>query len=79
MNLSIESQTLTNTSEFKESLEVRNDTKSESLSKVQGQESLIYEIYITILHWFSKYRGGWIGPQIRGFGLKKLTDCGFRR
>ena len=50
MNLSIESQTLTNTSEFKESLEVRNDTKSESLSKVQGQESLIYEIYITVLH-----------------------------
>ena len=40
---------------FKESLEVRNETKSESLSKVQDQESLIYQIYITFLHWFSKY------------------------
>ena len=35
---------------FKESLEVRNETKSESLSKVQDQESLIYQIYITFLH-----------------------------
>ena len=40
---------------FKESLEVRNETKSESLSKVQDQESLIYQISITFLHWFSKY------------------------
>ena len=35
---------------FKESLEVRNETKSESLSKVQDQESLIYQLYITFLH-----------------------------
>ena len=29
------------------SVEVRNDTKSESLWKVQGRESLIFQIYVT--------------------------------
>ena len=27
----------------------------------------------------TNWGGGWIGPRIGGFGLKKLTDCGFRR
>ena len=48
MDLSRESQTSTNTSEFEHQFEeVRNDTKSESLSKVQGRESLIFQIYVT--------------------------------
>ena len=47
MDLSRESQTSTNTSEFEESVDVRNDTKSETLSKVQGRESLIFQIYVT--------------------------------
>ena len=48
MDFSRESQTWTNTSEFENRLvEVRNCTKSESLSKVQGRESLIFQIYVT--------------------------------
>ena len=48
MDFSRESQTWTNTSEFENHLvEVRNCTKSESLSKVQGRESLIFQIYVT--------------------------------
>ena len=48
MDLSRESQTSTNTSEFEHQFEeVRNDTKSESLSKVQGRESLIFQIFVS--------------------------------
>ena len=47
MDSSRESQTSTNTSEFEESVDVRNDTESEPLSKVQGRESLIFQIYVT--------------------------------
>ena len=47
MHSSRESQTSTNTSEFEESVDVRNDTKSETLSKVQGRESLIFQMYVT--------------------------------
>ena len=32
---------------FEESVDVRNDTKSETLSKVQGRESLIFQMYVT--------------------------------
>ena len=50
MDFSRESQTWTNTFEFENHLvEVRNCTKSESLSKFQGRESLIFQIYITII------------------------------
>ena len=48
MDFSRESQTWTNTFEFENHLvEVRNCTKSESLSKGQGRESLIFQIYVT--------------------------------
>ena len=36
MDLFRESQTSTNTSEFEESVDLRNETKSTTLSKVQG-------------------------------------------
>ena len=51
MDLAKESQT----SKFEESVEVRNDTNSESLPKVQGQENLTFQIYVTFLHQFSNY------------------------
>ena len=47
MDLFRESQTSTNTSEFEESVDLRNETKSTTLSKVQGRESLIFKIYVT--------------------------------
>ena len=48
MDLSRKSQTSTNTSEF-DPVEVRNLSRSwhESLSKVQGRESLIFQTYAT--------------------------------
>ena len=55
IDLSRDSQTSTNTSWFEESAKVRNDTKSESSSKVQRQESSIFQIYVTFLHRFSNY------------------------
>ena len=56
MDLFRESQTSTNTSEFvRESVEVRNYTKSEPLLKVQGRESSISQIYVIFLNQFYKY------------------------
>ena len=51
MDLAKESQT----SKFEESVEVRNNANSESLPKVQGQENLTFQIYVTFLHQFSNY------------------------
>ena len=45
MDLSRESQTSTNTSEFEHASEEMR--KSESLLKVQGRENLIFQIYVT--------------------------------
>ena len=48
MDVSRESQTSMNTSaRIRTLVEVRNCTRSESLSKVHGRESLIFQIYVT--------------------------------
>ena len=49
VDFSRESQASKNASEFEhqQPVEVRNCTNSESLSKVHGRESLIFQIYVT--------------------------------
>jgi len=51
MDLAKESQTF----KFEESVEMRNDTNSESLPKVQNRQNSTFQIYVTFLHQFSNY------------------------
>ena len=54
-------------------------TELNAMAKRRRQWESVYSHVLIKLYFLHPRRGGWIGLRIGGFGLKKLTDCGFRR